>query len=269
VQNDRLFYGHEYIRTLKESYPALCEGSSLNKIDENFHIGVVEMWSRFPFVGRDPQNRFQALGERDFAMQRNAWTTGADPSLQGMQRMGASSTYKGLAHLKPPCDLVLYSSLLWELQPITVIEFGSFQGGGALWFADQIESQGIPGEVHSFEYFIKCVHPTATHPRLHFHEADLRALDTLDRSLFTRLPHPWLVVDDAHANVEQLLRFLGEYLKSGDYVVVEDIMLKPTAGMIAEWVELTNELSLLVDTKYTDAFGYNVTCSPNSWFRKI
>ena len=25
----------------------------------------------------------------------------------------------------------------------------------------------------------------------------------------------------------------------------------------------------VVDTDYTDAYGYNVTCSPNSWYRKL
>jgi cephalosporin hydroxylase len=201
----------------------------------------------------DPPDRFQTLAQREFAMVRNAWSVAADPSPAGLQRIAASSTYKGLAHLKPPQDLVLYSNLIWELQPATIIEFGAFQGGSALWFADQLAALGGTGKVHSFELLEKCIHPTAQHARLH-----LRSL-----------PHPWLVVDDAHENLYELVPYVAGLLHTGDYYIVEDVLLKPTAQMIREWVTLCEAHSLVVDTKYTDAFGYNVTCAPNAWFKSI
>src|SRR5262245_7785453 len=47
-------------------------------------------------------------------------------------------TYKGLMNLKNPFDLALYTRLIWELQPRTIFEFGSLQGGSGLWLADQM-----------------------------------------------------------------------------------------------------------------------------------
>jgi len=266
------FYGHEYIKDMRTHYPEYVDGEALETVDEKLHIGIVKMWSALgPMVAKDAPNRFQRLADREFAMARNAWevTLGSSPSIDRLRRFAASFSYKGLVRLKPPYDIVLYSSLIWELRPATIIEFGALQGGSALWFADQLESLGTPGNVHSFELLDKCIHPSANHPRLHFHHADLRDVDSLDRALFTTLPHPWLVVDDAHENLEQLVPFIGEFLESGDYYIIEDVLSNPTIKVIGNWVSLSERLGMMVDTKYTDAFGYNVTCSPNAWFKKM
>lgn len=153
------------------------------------------------------------------------------------------------------------------------------QGGSALWFSDQLDALCGHGEVHSFELCYKCISRRAAHPRLHFHQADLRDLATLDKTLFARLPHPWLVIDDAHENLLNLVPFVAGFMASGDYYVVEDIFLHHPeriggagkvfkADMILNLVSSFHELGFLVDTKYTDAFGQNVTTSPNGWLIK-
>lgn len=75
------------------------------------------------------------------------------------QKIGALAlTYKGLINIKTPFDLALYARLIWELQPKTILELGSFQGGSALWFADHMSVLcEVPGEVHSFELHTRCI----------------------------------------------------------------------------------------------------------------
>jgi cephalosporin hydroxylase len=177
-------------------------------------------------------------------------------------------SYKGVLHLKSVFDQVLYANLLWELQPRTVFELGLLQGGSALWFADQLDVQCGGGEVHGFERFVECVHPTVRHPRLHIHPADLNDIESIV-NVFEDAPRPWLVVDDAHANLEGLLPFLTARMEDGDYLVIEDLFqFPPPDTSLVHTFDVLQEAGFWVDTRYTDAFGFNVTQSPNAWLRK-
>jgi len=261
------FFGREYILALREHYPELVDESGVNTIDSNLHIGLVGQWVRsFDIVGVDGPARFQRMADRPWNSDMCAWKVSGGGT--NLRHRGAYGSYKGLIQMKPAIDLVLYGNLIWELQPQTIIEFGSLQGGSGVWFADQLQVLCGRGEVHSFELCFKCISPRACHPFLHFHEADLRDLGTLDTSLFERLPHPWLVVDDAHENLANLIPFVAGYLSRGDYYVIEDVLGYPTTAVIQRFVKRCDDLGLLVDSKYTDAFGTNVTCSPNAWFVK-
>jgi cephalosporin hydroxylase len=263
-----MFYGNEYLLSLKQHYPELLQGERQGTVDAELHIGIVDHWIRnFEKLGIDSPTRFQPLSARPWASAASAWAIAGGGA--NLRHLGAYGSYKGLILLKPAIDLVLYANLIWELQPQTIIEFGSLQGGSGLWFADQMEVLCRRGTVHSFELCYKCISPRANHPRLHFHAADLRHLGTLDRSLFAQLPHPWLVVDDAHENLFNLLQFVSEFLRPGDYCVVEDAFTFLAADTIAALVRLCDSLRFAVDTKYTDAFGLNVTCSPNAWFARV
>ena len=271
------FLGSAYIGAICEHYPALVNDGAIASIDRTLHIGIVQEWSRRAnLLGVDSPDRFQSLAQRSFSTIHNAWASSyADAASEiSLRRLGASSSYKGLVLLKPPYDIVLYSNLIWELRPKTIIEFGALQGGSALWFADQLDAchQDVcnqDAEVHSFELLDKCIHPSASHRRLHFHHADLRYLNTLDEQSFARFRHPWLVVDDAHTNLAELVPFMADKMHVGDYLVVEDVMAYPTPDVIMAWVRLCDRLNLRVDSKYTDAFGYNVTCAPNAWLKKV
>lgn len=178
-------------------------------------------------------------------------------------------TYKGLINFKTPFDLALYVRLIWELQPRTILELGSFQGGSGLWLADHMSLLcESPGEVHSFDLHSKCVHENAKkHPLLTFHQANLLDVDTVDKDLLRRLPHPWLVIDDAHVQVFSVFSYLSHFLVSGDYYVIEDVPIWANKEII-EGFQLVEQSEFLVDTYYTDAFGFNLTCAPNAWLRK-
>jgi len=268
------FFGREYIAALHEHYPQLVDRAAPAPADQVLHVGIIDQWSRcIDKVGVDAPDRLQRITARPWQSERSAWL--ASGLGHDVRHAGARS-YKGLINLKTAIDLVLYSNLIWELQPRTILEFGSLQGGSGLWFADQLEAMCGWGEVHSFERCYHCISARAAHPRLSFHEADLRDVTTLDAALLARLPHPWLVVDDAHENLEKLVACVASLMRSGDYYVIEDVFSYHSArvglqrmAFGADRLALTvDRLGFLVDTKYTDAFGLNVTASPNGWLVK-
>lgn len=264
---DHRFFGHEYIVALKQHYPELVEGERQFTVGAELHIGFIEKWvNALDKVGVDSPTRFQRIADRPWAAALSAWKVSGGGG--DLRHAGAYCSYKGLINLKPAIDLVLYSNLIWEMRPQTILEFGSLQGGSACWFADQLEVLCGRGEVHSFELCYKCISPQASHPRLHFHEADVRDLMTLEKTLLERLPHPWLVVDDAHENLANLVPFIASLMIPGDYFVIEDAFLHLTAHTIANVVKVCSSAGFLVDSKYTDAFGLNVTCAPNGWLVK-
>jgi hypothetical protein len=92
-------------------------------------------------------------------------------------------------------------------------------------------------------------------------------LETLDSSLFDRLPHPWLVIDDAHTNVINLALHMNGFMLAGDYYIKEDIHLWSVV-QVADIMRAMESGGFVVDTLYADAFGVNMTCSPNAWFVK-
>ena len=83
--------------------------------------------------------------------------------------------------------------------------------------------------------------------------------------LLRSAPHPWLVVEDAHHNVAAVLERFHAFLKSGDYLVVEDSDVKRDA--LRNFVG-AHPGDYLVDTRFTDYFGRNATCAADSIFVK-
>ena len=51
--------------------------------------------------------------------------------------------------MKDPLDLTILQQLLWELKPRTVIEFGAYKRGSALWIADLLKMYGCQSRVIS------------------------------------------------------------------------------------------------------------------------
>lgn len=260
----RLFAGVDFLDSIEKNYPELLS-------DQKNHFGFLADWHRHrAYLNTEPtSSRFVSIKDRAFTMQRNSWDMAKRYDLKWI---AARLTYKGLINLKPPTDLVLYSNLVWELQPKTIIEFGTLQGGSALWFFDQLQLNCGGGEVHSFDKLTNLIHPRAKSSQIHFHKVDLFNPESLDRDLFKSLPHPWLVVDDAHCNLENIVPIVSKYMVEGDYYIWEDYFHSERLAFvdsIKSMSEVADKMNLLVDTKYTDAFGYNVTCSPNGWLRKM
>jgi cephalosporin hydroxylase len=168
--------------------------------------------------------------------------------------------WKGLPLFKTVYEFALYPMLLSVLKPGTIFELGSGSGASALWLADMAALAGSPSQVYSVDLQA----PAVSHPGVAFVEGDCDAIgDVFDKAFLALAPHPWLVIEDAHANVAGVLAHFDRFTQPGDYLVVED------SGGKQE--EITYFLQrhpgrYKVDTHYTDFFGRNATCAQDSIF---
>lgn len=208
--------------------------------------------------------------------EHRAWFTALPLSLQlysRVQRRKANYhaaavpplNWKGVACLKDPFDLALYPLLLWDLKPATIIEIGSFTGGSAVWLADLLAAMSVDGRVYSFD--VDPGRVVASHDRVTFAYADCHQVSTFPASL-KQLPHPWLVIEDAHQNVYGVLRFFDSVLEPGDYLVVEDLLRLPLYAQVRRFLAEARG-RYAVDTLYTDMFGYNATWNVNGYLKRI
>ena len=174
------------------------------------------------------------------------------------QGVSAPLTWRSRDLFKTAYDLAVYPMLISEVEPLTIIELGSGTGASALWLADTSESLSQPPRIISLD-----IHPpTVSHPRVKFIEADIRNIsDYLTTERLSGFAHPWLVIEDAHVNVDVVLTLFDSSLTSGDYLIVEDSLSKRDALL-----DLILENNYLLDTRYVDFFGENATCAIDSIF---
>ncbi len=74
-------------------------------------------------------------------------------------------------------------------------------------------------------------------------------------------PHPWLVIEDAHVAVPQVLGHFAAHMRAGDYFMVEDSATKQDD--LAAF-HAAHEGTFRIDTGYTDFFGRNATSAVDS-----
>ncbi len=187
--------------------------------------------------------------------------------------------YRGVPMLKNPFDMSLYPVLLWELKPKTIFEIGSKSGGSALWFGDMLNNFGIDGHIYSGD-IVKVTE--VSHPRVTFMEANGRALEkTFTPEFLKNLPRPWLVIEDAdHAYETSIatLNFFHQWLKPGEYIVVEDGIISdlerdaacnsgPHRALKEFLPQHLREYE--IDANYCDFFGYNTTWCTNGFLKRL
>lgn len=168
--------------------------------------------------------------------------------------------WKGVPLFKTVYDFSLYSMMLWDIQPRTVIELGSGMGSSAVWMADLLKTFDIAGHVYS----VDLKKPDLHDDRISFIEGDCLNIEAVFPEEFLEAaPHPWLFVEDAHVNVGGVLSHFHQFFAAGDYVVVEDSGSKQEE--IGKFLARRPGCYKL-DTRYTDFFGRNATCSRDSIF---
>lgn len=185
--------------------------------------------------------------------------------------------FDGTPCLKNPFDLALYTKLLSELRPKTVIEIGSAEGGSGKWFAAQLRGLGINGMVHSFD-----INPVKglDSDNLKFGKADIFNLSDSDLPKILRsCERPLLVVEDGPHTFDgclSSLEFFKDYLQEGEYYVVEDGNLMELGHYemengpkraIEEFLKSNSRFE--IDYGYCDFYGRNVTWNHNGWLRVI
>ena len=170
------------------------------------------------------------------------------------------NSWRGIALGKSVYDFALIPMIIWEHKPATILEIGSGEGASAIWMTDLCKSYALPTRVYS----VDIEPPNVTYDGVTFLQGDIRNIPYLsDNILFdvTTLPHPWLIVEDAHVNVNEVMKYFAKHMHRGDYIIIED-----TRGKKGSTLQVPH--TLLVDTYYCDYFGRNATSSVNTILRK-
>lgn len=188
-------------------------------------------------------------------------------------------TWRGVLCNKSPFDLALYSLLIWQNKPRTIIEFGTKEGGSALWFHDLCRTFGLDTKIISIDIHQRAAFETEG---ISFISGDaLHPEEALPDEFMKALSRPLLTIDDsAHlpATVLSVLRFMDRHLAVGEHIVIEDGILQSLGaeerfhgGPLPAVEQFLAERagSYMIDTYFCDFFGSNVTFNPNSYLLKI
>ena len=197
--------------------------------------------------------------------------------------------HRGCMVMKTANDQAIMKELLAHVRPATVIELGSFTGGSAVWMADVMKLEGITCSVYSLdikdliEDRVKEIKPD----NVTFMLGDCNKIaETFTPEFLKDLPHPWIVIDDAHKNTFGVLEHFVGCTKTGDYFVVEDTNPQlPTHLGAGRWHEIVPwgdallvavkkfltkyEKECAVDSFFTDFFGYNGTGHWHGYIRRM
>ncbi|OBP13482.1 hypothetical protein A5320_18205 [Rheinheimera sp. SA_1] len=214
--------------------------------------------------------RFVDFSEREFVSAIHNYYSDYLPEFLAKVRLTKwhHTKWRGLTLMKDPMSLSIYQQMLQELRPATILEFGTFEGGSALWMRDQLAACGIACQIHTFDINADRVRLPAC-DNLHFHQLDNHQIEQFvadHQALFDNLAHPVLVIEDAHENADGVLTVLDHYLRPGDYLVVEDTLSIWKHDMLSHFIV---DKSYLVDTHYCDLWGYNNSWNINSIFKKV
>jgi cephalosporin hydroxylase len=139
-----------------------------------------------------------------------------------------TTKYLGVPVWKSATDLWNYQEIITQFRPPLVIEFGTFCGGSALFFAKVLENLGISGKIFTVD---------ADHTNLDPRVADDKSIEvrrssSTDPSVGTRIAElraeyvgpAFAILDSDHRKEHVLaeMMLLRPLLRTGDYLVVED-----------------------------------------------
>ena len=160
-------------------------------------------------------------------------------------------TWRGIELGKSVYDFALLSMIIWENSPATIFEIGSGEGASAIWMADLCKSYDMNTRVLS----IDIEPPSIEHEGVTFLQGNSEEIEA--SISFENMPHPWLILEDAHVNINGILEYFHNTMHTGDYIVIED-----SRGRLQTKLNVPN--TLYVDTHYCDYFGRNSTSSMNT-----
>ena len=197
-------------------------------------------------------------------------------------------------------SMFIYGQLIFNEKPKTIIEFGTYTGASALWLMSIANELNNNCQLYTFdnkpEYLKynqyikdKYLYPNGN---IHIKIGDLNK--NIDKCLpiewLDQLPHPWLIIDDAHINGIKLFEHLDkcQTLRKNDYVIIEDTIpyykywnpkCTTKDGLFIYNYCLLNYFKKyeksdkcnkwMVDTKYCDYIGYNSTYNWNAILRRM
>jgi cephalosporin hydroxylase len=197
---------------------------------------------------------------------------------QLLQRGIMDLTYKGVSTLKCPFDLALYQEVIWELKPGTILEFGSYKGGSALWLADLLAAYDLKTRLLTLD--INYMHEFRD-PRFEFRLCNVENIQaSLDDDFMANLPRPLLVIEDSShmgPHVFKVMEFFHRHSAAGDYLIVEDGIVsvimdeKEFQGGPFQAIHAFLDAhpdDYEIDRARCDRFGRNVTWNLDGYIRR-
>jgi len=197
-----------------------------------------------------------------------------------IQRGILSFKYKGIPTYKCPFDLALYTDVFSDLKPGTILEFGSNQGGSALWMADTLDALGLSEtKLFTFDIESSCGYKDQ---RVNFKICDVNKIEFyLPADFMAALRRPLLFIEDSShqfRHVKNVLEFFHKHSTRGDYIIVEDGIISvlkaeaqydggPFQAIHAFLDQHPSEYQ--IDRKRCDFFGRNVTWNVDGYIRRI
>lgn len=187
-----------------------------------------------------------------------------------------NDTYKGRALVKFPEDLRIYQRVIEASQPEVIVELGSWDGGSAVWFADQLRTFQYGGG-HVVSIDINPVTPT------HDHNVTFIQGDATDPHLFEMIgdiigDRTCMVVEDSAHTYEITSAILSLYprlVTPGQWLVVEDGVVDIEELRLPGWPRgVIPAIDEFLATPFGATFTqhhldqYILTCHPGGWLQK-
>ena len=200
--------------------------------------------------------------------------------LKSIQNATFNYKYKGINCIKNPFDIAIYTKLIYDLQPKTIVEVGSAYGGSALWFADQLRNFNIDGKIYSLdiELPVGVIDPIVTFLAGNIYELQNSELP----GILERAERPLLVIEDGPHRFESCvcaLNFFDQYLSSGEYIVIEDGIVNDLGKEYEKYENGPNKAiatflnnhpgKYIIDYNLCDYYGHNFTWNTNGYLRKV
>ncbi|MBU0941596.1 MAG: hypothetical protein KKD36_09215 [Bacteroidetes bacterium] len=184
-------------------------------------------------------------------------------------------TYKGIKAIRCPFDYVIYQMIINEVKPDLVIEIGTNIGGGALYIADLLDSNG-KGVLHTIDIVDMIDPKVKEHNRIKFFTKGWEDYDLTLTKGFERI----LIIEDASHSYKDSIGILNKFhevVSVDSYFIIEDGIINELGlekeydgGPLKALREfLPNHPEFTVDRKWCDMFGKNATFNVNGYLKKM
>lgn len=131
--------------------------------------------------------------------------------------------WMGVPTLKCPLDMWVYQEIIYETRPDLIIETGTYHGGSALYMAMICDAIGS-GKVVTIDVLKR--DPQPEHSRLEYILGSSTSTEVVSQveSMITEDTKVMVILDSEHKKEHVLheLAIYSEYVKKGDYLIVED-----------------------------------------------
>jgi cephalosporin hydroxylase len=151
-------------------------------------------------------------------------------------------TYKGRALVKLPEDMRTYQHVIEDSRPEVIVELGTYDGGSALWFADQLDVlcgvKTARPTVITVDRAIRGRSIQVDDPNIAFIHGDLGDTDVASRVSALVDGRRAMVVEDAeHTDrcTTAALELYSGLVSPGCYFVVEDAIVDDPDLALAGW----------------------------------